>query len=128
VELYYEFLRYCEKNNFLTSILNYAPKAIDYQNLKGVNLFSPDLEFIYIKALKQSNQAQKALTLFKDLLANPLKDDERARAFYVQSNIYEDLKDVQNQKQSLQNCIDINATSNWQDLCKDKLNVLNTQP
>ncbi|EAJ0334953.1 flagellar protein [Campylobacter lari] len=128
VELYYEFLRYCEKNNFLTSILNYAPKAIDYQNLKGVNLFSPDLEFIYIKALKQSNQAQKALTLFKDLLANPLKGNERARVFYVQSNIYEDLKDIQNQKQSLQNCIDINATSNWQNLCKDKLNVLNTQP
>ncbi|MBT0741743.1 hypothetical protein [Campylobacter lari] len=117
-----------KKNDFLTSILTYAPKAIDYQNLKGVNLFSPDLEFIYIKALKQSNQAQKALTLFKDLLANPLKDDERARAFYIQSNIYEDLKDVQNQKQSLQNCIDINVTSNWQNLCKDKLNVLNTQP
>lgn len=128
VELYYEFLRYCEKNNFLTSILTYAPKAINYQNLKGVNLFSPDLEFIYIKALKQSNQAQKALTLFKDLLANPLKDNERARAFYMQSNVYEDLKDVQNQKQSLQNCIDINTTSNWQNLCKDKLNILNTQP
>ncbi|WP_139452872.1 tetratricopeptide repeat protein [Campylobacter armoricus] len=128
VELYYEFLRYCEKNNFSTSILTYAPKAIDYQNLKGVNLFTPDLEFIYIKALKQNNQAQKALGLFKDLLANPLKDDERARTFYIQSDVYEDLKDVKNQKQSLQNCIDINTTSNWQGLCKDKLNILNTQP
>ncbi|WP_139470858.1 tetratricopeptide repeat protein [Campylobacter armoricus] len=128
VELYYEFLRYCEKNNFPTSILTYAPKAIDYQNLKGVNLFTPDLEFIYIKALKQNNQAQKALGLFKDLLANPLKDDERARTFYIQSDVYEDLKDVKNQKQSLQNCIDINTTSNWQSLCKDKLNILNTQP
>ncbi|WP_139453901.1 tetratricopeptide repeat protein [Campylobacter armoricus] len=128
VELYYEFLRYCEKNNFSTSILTYAPKAIDYQNLKGVNLFTPDLEFIYIKALKQNNQAQKALGLFKDLLANPLKDDERARTFYIQSDVYEDLKDVKNQKQSLQNCIDINTTSNWQSLCKDKLNILNTQP
>ncbi|WP_139451714.1 tetratricopeptide repeat protein [Campylobacter armoricus] len=128
VELYYEFLRYCEKNNFSTSILTYAPKAIDYQNLKGVNLFTPDLEFMYIKALKQNNQAQKALGLFKDLLANPLKDDERARTFYIQSDVYEDLKDVKNQKQSLQNCIDINTTSNWQSLCKDKLNILNTQP
>ncbi|AJC93206.1 paralysed flagella protein A [Campylobacter subantarcticus LMG 24377] len=128
VELYYEFLRYCERNNFITSILTYAPKAIDYQNLIGVNLFSPDLEFIYIKALRQSNQAQKALTLFKDLLANPLKDDERAHTFYMQSNVYEDLNQTNQQRQSLQKCLDINATSNWQNLCKDKLNVLNTQP
>ncbi|AJC86884.1 tetratricopeptide repeat protein [Campylobacter sp. RM16704] len=128
VELYYEFLRYCEKNNFLTSILTYAPKAIDYQNLKGVNLFTPDLEFIYIEALKQNNQTQESLNLFKDLLANPLKDDERARAFYIQSGIYENLKDIKNQKQSLQNCIDINITSSWQNLCKDKMDILNTQP
>lgn len=128
VELYYEFLLFCEKNNFITNILTYAPKAIDYQNLKGVNLFSPDLEFMYIKALQQSNQDQKALGLFKDLLANPLKADERARAFYLQSSVYEDLNQTQNQKQSLQQCLDINATSDWQNLCKEKMDILNSQP
>ncbi|MCR6571001.1 tetratricopeptide repeat protein [Campylobacter insulaenigrae] len=126
VELYYEFLLFCEKNDFITNILTYAPKAIDYQNLKGVNLFSPDLEFMYIKALTQTNQKQKALGLFKDLLANPLKADERARAFYMQSNIYEDLNQTQNQKNSLQKCVDINSTSDWQNLCKEKISILNT--
>ncbi|MCR6583073.1 flagellar protein [Campylobacter insulaenigrae] len=126
VELYYEFLLFCEKNDFITNILTYAPKAIDYQNLKGVNLFSPDLEFMYIKALTQTNQKQKALGLFKDLLANSLKADERARAFYMQSNIYEDLNQTQNQKNSLQKCVDINSTSDWQNLCKEKISILNT--
>lgn len=128
VELYYEFLRYCEQNNLLTNILTYAPKAIDYQNLKGVNLFTPDLEFIYIKALQQAKQLDKALALFKDLLANPLKNDERARVFYTQSSIYEDLNQTQNQKQSLQKCLDLNATSSWQNLCKEKMQILDTQP
>lgn len=125
VELYYEFLKYCDQNNLNTSILTYAPKAINYQNLKGVNLFTPELEFIYIKALNQNKQYNEALKLFPDLLANPLKDDEKARVYYMQSEIYEFLEDKPNQKQSLNQCLDINSSSEWKGLCETKLQILN---
>ncbi|MQL31179.1 flagellar protein, partial [Escherichia coli] len=51
VEAYDKLLSYGNDHNMQTTILTYAPKAIDYQNLKGINLFSPNLEFIYLDTL-----------------------------------------------------------------------------
>ena len=128
VELYNEFLLYCVDKNLTTSILTYAPKAIDFQNLKGVNVYTPELEFAYLGALNKTNQPSQALEVLTDLLKVKLEPDDKARAFYIQSQIFEKMQDTTAQRQSLTQCIDINATtSSWQSLCKQRLDILEAQ-
>lgn len=124
VELYNEFLSYCMENNLTTSVLTYAPKAIDYQNLKGVNVYTPELEFMYLWALNKYGNDGEALSVLRDLLKVNLAPQDRARALYAQSQIYERRGDINAQKQSLNQCVQINQNSTWQSLCRDKLNLL----
>lgn len=125
VELYNEFLLYCMENNLTTSILTYAPKAIDFQNLKGVNVYTPELEFMYLSALDKSDQPNQALTVLTDLLKVNLSPQDKARAFYTQSQIFEKMQNTGGQRQALSQCIEINELSPWQDLCKQRLELLN---
>jgi len=124
VEAYDALLNYAKEHNMQTTILNYAPKAINYQNLKGINLFSPNLEFLYLEALEQSARYEEALNVLKDLLKLKLNDEQKARALYMQSVAFEALKDVNSQKQSLNECLKLTENSNWQNLCRDKFELL----
>ena len=125
VELYHEFLLYCSQKGLNLSILTYAPKAIDFQNSQGANVYSPDLEFIYLNALQKARQNNTAIEVLKDLLKIKLSDEDRARALYTQSEIYEDMQDKTMQIQSLQTCTNISSNSNWKSLCVQKLELLN---
>lgn len=121
VEAYDALVSYAQDHKMTTSILNYAPKAIDYQNFKGINLFSPNLEFIYLEALQNTAQHEKGLELLRDLLKlKQLSTGDRARALYAQSQIYESLKDTQAQRKSLEECLKLGENSTWQDLCREK--------
>ncbi len=125
VELYNELLSYCVENNLTTTILTYAPKAIDYQNLKGVNVYTPELEFMYLWALDRYGNDTEALNVLIDLLkVSRLTPDERARALYTQSQIYERRGDINAQKQSLNQCVQISQNSTWQGLCRERLDLL----
>ncbi|MCX2682656.1 flagellar protein [Campylobacter sp. MIT 21-1685] len=124
IESYVSLLNYANEHNMQTTILNYAPKAIDYQNLKGVNLFSPNLEFMYLEALQKESSYDESLSILQDLLKLRLSDEDRARALYIQSRVYEKIKDTQKQKESLKLCIELETNSSWQDLCRDKNQIL----
>lgn len=124
VELYNEFLSYCTENNLTTTILTYAPKAIDFQNLKGVNVYTPELEFMYLSALNKSNQDGIALEVLRDLLKVNLKAEDKARALYTQSQIFERRGDRNAQRQSLNQCVQMAEISSWQSLCRDRLDLL----
>lgn len=124
VELYNEFLSYCVDHNLTTTVLTYAPKAIDFQNLKGVNVYTPELEFMYLWALNRYGNDSEALAVLRDLLKVNLAPQDRARALYAQSQIYERRGDINAQKQSLNQCVQINQISTWQSLCRDRLNLL----
>lgn len=125
VELYNEFLGYCVDNNLTTTILTYAPKAIDYQNLKGVNVYTPELEFAYLSALNLHGYDSEALAVLTDLLkVSRLTPAERARALYMQSEIYERRREFSAQRQSLNSCVQLKELSPWQDLCRQRLDLL----
>lgn len=125
VELYHEFLVYCEQNNLVLSILKYAPKAIDFQNLKGINVYTPELEFIYLNALVKNKNFNEALAVLIDLLKVNLNAQDRAKALYIQAQVHEELNDINAQRASLNSCLEINENSNWQNLCREKLALLN---
>lgn len=127
VEAYDSLLDYANEHNMQTTILNYAPKAINYQNLKGVNLFSPNLEFMYLDALQKESNNDESLNILKDLLKLKLSDEDRARALYIQSGVYENMKDLDKQKESLQLCMNLETNSSWQDLCRSKNQILQQQ-
>ncbi len=124
VEAYDALLSFANDNNMQTTILTYAPKAIDYQNLRGINLFSPNLEFMYIKALQNAKERLKALEVLNELLKLKLSVQDKARALFVQSSLYEDMQNLALQKESLRQCLELNATSSWQDLCRQKNELL----
>lgn len=123
VEAYDALLSYAHDHKMQTTILTYAPKAIDYQNLKGINLYSPNLEFIYLDTLAKINENEKSLAVLTDLLKLKLSDDDRARALYIQSLTYEKMKNIEAEKESLQQCLKLKP-SNWQNLCRDKNQIL----
>ncbi|MBZ7961118.1 DUF7494 domain-containing protein [Campylobacter molothri] len=123
VEAYDALLSYANDHKMQTTILTYAPKAIDYQNLKGINLYSPNLEFIYLGALAKVNENEKSLAVLTDLLKLKLSDDDKARALYIQSLTYKRMKNIQAEKESLQQCLKLKP-SNWQNLCRDKSQIL----
>ncbi|EAH9087697.1 flagellar protein, partial [Campylobacter jejuni] len=125
VEAYDALLSYANDHNMQTTILTYAPKAIDYQNFKGINLFSPNLEFIYLDALTKINKNEESLAVLTDLLKLKLSDEDRARALYIQALTYERMQNVQAEKESLKQCLEIKSASNWQNLCKSKNQILN---
>ncbi|TKX31930.1 tetratricopeptide repeat protein [Campylobacter aviculae] len=123
VEAYDTLVSYADDHKMQTTILTYAPKAIDYQNLKGINLYSPNIEFIYLDALDKTNQNEKSLEVLVDLLKLKLSDEDRARALYIQSLIYEKMKNTQAEKESLEQCLKLKP-SNWQNLCRDKNQIV----
>ena len=125
VELYHEFVLYSANRGLNLNVLTYAPKAIDYQNLQGINVYSPDLEFAYINTLQKSKQEKLALDVLKDLLKINLNAQDKARALYTQSELFESLEDKNSQLQSLRTCADIDTSSTWRDLCTQKLSILN---
>ncbi|EDO8299663.1 flagellar protein [Campylobacter jejuni] len=125
VEAYDALLSYANDHNMQTTILTYAPKAIDYQNFKGINLFSPNLEFIYLDALTKINKNEESLAVLTDLLKLKLSDEDRARALYIQALTYERMQNIQAEKESLKQCLEIKSASNWQNLCKSKNQILN---
>lgn len=49
---------------------------------------------------------------------------DRARALYIQSMTYERMQNTQAQKESLKQCLELKTTSNWQNLCRDKNQIL----
>ncbi|ARE81079.1 DUF7494 domain-containing protein [Campylobacter helveticus] len=120
VEAYDELISFAKDKGMITTILTYAPKAIDYQNFKGINLFSPNLEFVYLDALQKNAQYDKALELLKDLIKLKLSPSDKARVLYARSQIYEKLNNINAQKQSLKECLEVNGESNWQNLCREK--------
>ncbi len=124
MEAYDALLSYANDHNMQTTIINYAPKAIDYQNFKGINLFSPKLEFMYINALAQMNKNEESLAVLTDLLKLKLSDEDRARGLYMEALTYERMQNLQAQKESLRQCLEIKNTSNWQNLCRDKNQIL----
>ncbi len=125
VEAYDTLVSYANDHNMQTTILTYAPKAINYQNLKGINLFSPNLEFIYLDTLAKTNQNEEFLAVLIDLLKLKLSDEDRARALYIQSMAYERMQNLNAQKESLKQCLELKTPSNWQNLCREKNKILN---
>ena len=78
------------------------------------------MEFIYLETLQKNAEFDKALELLKDLVKLKLSPSDKARALYIRSQIYESLKDINAQKQSLKECLELSGSSNWQNLCREK--------
>ncbi|MFQ6342161.1 flagellar protein [Campylobacter sp. VTCC 70190] len=125
VEAYDTLLSYANDHNMQTTILTYAPKAIDYQNFKGINLFSPNLEFMYLDTLAKLDKNEESLAVLTDLLKLKLSDDDRARALYIQALTYERMENTQALKETLKQCLEIKGSSNWKNLCESKNQILN---
>ncbi|MDX2323615.1 flagellar protein [Campylobacter hepaticus] len=125
VEIYDTLLSYAKDHNMQTTILTYAPKAINYQNFKGINLFSPNLEFMYLDALMKINKNEESLAVLTDLLKLKLSDENRARALYTLALVYEKMQNMQAQKEALKQCLEVKNPSNWKNLCQGKNQIIN---
>lgn len=121
VEIYNEFLAYFNKHKMLLSIITYGQKAIDIQNKIGINLYSPELEFISLDAMINKNEFKKAKEIVKDLLKLKLDDNDYTRALFLQAKIYKALNEIELAKQSLNQC---KEGSDYKQLCDDELSLL----
>ena len=106
-DAFIKIVRWSVKNSdYLTASL-YAKKIIDLQNKFKVYLYSPFVEFVYIKYSKSDDRVKVLL----DLLPR-VKGEDKARAYYMLANLTKN-------KEYLDKCLEVNNSNLWKSLCKD---------
>ncbi len=67
------------------------------------------------------NKNEESLAVLTDLLKLKLSDEDRARALYIQALTYERMQNIQAEKESLKQCLEIKSASNWQNYVRVKI-------
>ncbi|MGG7074408.1 hypothetical protein U5B43_09180 [Campylobacter sp. 9BO] len=102
----------------------YAKKALELANSVRINVFTPDLNFLYSHAsLKMGNLAD-ALDEAKYILNLKLKPLERSRALNLMADIHIARKEPNEARKYLNECINSNIDNEFVSLCKASLELL----
>lgn len=120
VEVYNEFLDYFKRNKLYLSAITYGKKAIDIQNYLGINLYSPQIEFITLDALINKGKIEEAKEILVDLYKLNLSDDEYTNAKYIEARALIENKEFLKAKEVLKQC----KSGVWKNLCEEKLKIL----
>ena len=117
---------YAAANNLDASAIKYAKKVLEAQSRLKISTFSPQIDFIYIDTLKKLNLNKEALQASAQLLNLELKDDAKARALYTLADLQLKVGAFVSAKQNINKCIELKNTSAWQGLCRQQLELINT--
>ncbi len=120
VEAYNEFITYFVEHNLTLSIITYGKKAIDLQNQKGINIYSPKVEFDTIKALIDKKRINEAKEILVDLYKLKLSNEEFSNAKYLEAMALIENKEFSKAEQALKEC----KEGEWKKLCDEKLEIL----
>ena len=117
---------YAAAHNLDASAIKYAKKVLEAQSRLKISTFSPQIDFIYIDTLKKLNLNKEALQASAQLLNLELKDDAKARALYTLADLQLKVGAFVSAKQNINKCIELKNTSAWQGLCRQQLELINT--
>ncbi|MCE3040518.1 tetratricopeptide repeat protein [Helicobacter anatolicus] len=113
-----------KKTNVNTAKLVYAQKLYELQEKHKIKDYTPFVEFIWIDALKENNDFQKAYGIVTKLVDENLGDSEKQKAFYLKADLELKLGEKVSAANSLQQCTDIVTESSWKTLCEKSKDLL----
>jgi tetratricopeptide (TPR) repeat protein len=103
-------------------VIDYARKLMEIQKRYNISQESPWIESVAIDTYLSLDRLEQALSVSKEAIENPkINDSDKAKILYSQAKIYQKMGNIPKQKESLQECSNINAMSSWVNLCKEAL-------
>ena len=120
VEVYNDYLNYFKDHNLDLSTITYGKKAINIQNYKGINLYSPKIELLTIEALINKKRFAEAKEILVDLYKLKLSNEEFSNAKYLEATALIENKEFNKAKEVLSEC----KEGEWKKLCDEKLDIL----
>lgn len=123
IELYNEIVKIANENKNDLLLVSYAQKILELQKHFKSQLFSPVIEFNYIEALKRLGRDKEALEVSQGLFSLSLEPKEKIRALYNAGELSLKLKENEKAKSYFSECVDINETSSWKNICVENLKL-----
>ncbi len=123
IEIYFKIVKYANSRQDDLLLVKYARKAINLQNSTKAYIVTPDIEFLYIEALKRLNRLKEAKSVALELLSKKIKDSEKIRILYLLGEISMKLNKNKEAKEYFQKCSQVNIENSWKNLCKDNLSL-----
>ncbi len=125
IDIFYQVVKAALNRLDELSVLNFAKKIVNLQNIKKLYPYSPEIEFIYIEALKRAEKNKEALNIAKNLIKRVKNLNDKSRALYLAGELSLKLKKTNQAKNFFKECKDLNTTSSWRELCIDNLSLIN---
>ncbi|NWF65906.1 MAG: tetratricopeptide repeat protein [Campylobacterales bacterium] len=122
IAVYKELVKIFQNRLDYLMVSNYANKIIELQKRYNSYLETPWIEFSLIEALKRLNKENESLKILEELNSKKLEPKDKVRVLYLLGTIYQKNSDVR-YKDIYQECVDINVTSAWKNLCGDALKL-----
>jgi len=125
LDIYYELVKYYKEKNIDLSVVLYAKKLLKLQKRLKVDVYSPSVDIILIRALKNLNRYEKALSYFADAyLSKNINDSQKAQLLYLAGEISLKNKNIKQAKEFFIKCGTDVKDEMWQKLCSENLKML----
>ncbi len=123
LEIYFKIVKYADKKEDDLLLAKYAKKILDMEKSFKVYPYRPDVEFLYIDALKRLNRLNDAKDIALSLVNDKISANIRVRAYYLLGEISYKQDKKEDAKEYFKKCVKIDVKSSWKSLCKDNLNL-----
>ncbi len=123
IDLHHAMLKIASERKDDLLLISHAQKMITLQKNFKSNVYSPNLEFTYIEALKRMGRDKEAYEVLGTLEKEPLAPKERIRLLYNAGELSLKLKDEAKAKAYFTQCVDVNETSSWKSICEENLKL-----
>ncbi len=109
------------KDDILTN--SYAKKIIDLQNSSGVYLESPFAEFSFMQSALNLKKEAEAIDVGEAMLKKGIDNKDKVRVLYMLGLAHQKSNSIVS-KEKFSECVDMNVTSSWGNLCKEALKLV----
>jgi len=125
LDVYYTLIKYYKKKNIDLSVVLYSKKLLALQKRLKVQAYSPVVDIILIKALKDLGKNKEALKYFADAyLSKNINDSQKAQLLYLAGEISLKMKNIKQAREFFIKCgTDVKSTM-WQKLCSESLKII----
>jgi len=122
-ELYYKMALYASGKDDDLLLIKYAREILALQDENHILVYSPNIEFLLIGALKRMGKPKKALAVAVRLKIQKLDDNNKAQSLYELGELSMKLKDNSGAKTYFKTCSKIKGASAWKSLCVENMNL-----
>lgn len=125
LDIYYSLIKYYKNNKVDLSIVLYAKKLLKLQKKLKVQTYSPIVDIMLIKSLKNLNKYKEALSYFADAyLSKNINDIQKAQLLYLAGELSIKNNNIKQAREFFIKCGTDVKSRMWQKLCSESLKLI----